>query len=146
MNAATLAKLLKKLGACHEAVDWTKGKTLAEAWQQCDRADWMLWLCGRMAGQEGWPTRPQIVLVACSLAEKVLPLFEKKYPNDSRPRKAIEAARAWANDPSKHAAADADARTSTAAGEAWQRERLAKLKEFSDEVRNQLTIPVGDDR
>ena len=33
---------------------------------------------------------------AADCAEHVLPLFEKAYPNDGRPRKAIEACRAWA--------------------------------------------------
>jgi hypothetical protein len=32
---------------------------------------------------------------AADCAEHVLPLFEKAYPNDGRPRKAIEACRAW---------------------------------------------------
>jgi len=32
---------------------------------------------------------------AAGCAERVLPHFEKKYPKDNRPRKAIEAARAW---------------------------------------------------
>ena len=32
---------------------------------------------------------------AAKLAEKVLPYFEKKYPKDKRPRKAIEALRTW---------------------------------------------------
>ena len=38
----------------------------------------------------------RIALRAASRAEKVLPYFEKKYPKDSRPRKAVEALRAWA--------------------------------------------------
>jgi hypothetical protein len=33
---------------------------------------------------------------ACDCAERVLPYFEKRYPEDSRPRLAIEAGRAWA--------------------------------------------------
>jgi hypothetical protein len=33
---------------------------------------------------------------AADCAERVLPFFEKKYPKDERPRKAIEACRAWA--------------------------------------------------
>lgn len=33
---------------------------------------------------------------AADCAERVLPYFEKKYPEDNRPRKAIEACRAWA--------------------------------------------------
>ncbi|MDO8460580.1 MAG: hypothetical protein Q7S74_05700 [Nanoarchaeota archaeon] len=35
-------------------------------------------------------------LKAAKEAEKVLPFFEKEYPNDSRPRKAIDAIRSWA--------------------------------------------------
>ena len=36
-----------------------------------------------------------LALWAADCAEHVLPHFEKKYPGDDRPRKAIEAARAW---------------------------------------------------
>ena len=32
---------------------------------------------------------------ACDCAERVLPIFEKEYPNDKRPRAAIEAARGY---------------------------------------------------
>ena len=34
-------------------------------------------------------------LIAADFAERVLPLFEAEYPDDDRPRKAIEAARAF---------------------------------------------------
>jgi len=34
-------------------------------------------------------------LRAAKLAERVLPYFEKRYPKDKRPRKAIMALRAW---------------------------------------------------
>lgn len=37
-----------------------------------------------------------LVLWAANCAEHVLPLFEGKSPDDDRPRKAIEAGRAWA--------------------------------------------------
>ncbi len=36
-----------------------------------------------------------LVLWAADCAEHVLPYFEKKYPKDGRPRRAIEAGRAW---------------------------------------------------
>ena len=36
-----------------------------------------------------------LALWAADCAEHVLPYFEEKYPNDDRPRKAVEAARAW---------------------------------------------------
>jgi hypothetical protein len=35
---------------------------------------------------------------ACDCVERVLPYFEKKRPEDKRPRLAIEAARVWARD------------------------------------------------
>ncbi len=37
-----------------------------------------------------------LVLWSIDCAEYVLPIFEEKYPNDKRPREAIEAAKAWA--------------------------------------------------
>ena len=43
------------------------------------------------------PADREIRLFACDCAEKVLPLFEKQYPNDDRPRQAIIIARQFAN-------------------------------------------------
>lgn len=40
--------------------------------------------------------RGSLVLRAADCAERVLPFFEEKYPEDNRPRKALEAGRAWA--------------------------------------------------
>lgn len=37
-----------------------------------------------------------LALWAAKCAERVLPYFEKEYPNDDRPRKAIEKCREWA--------------------------------------------------
>jgi hypothetical protein len=37
-----------------------------------------------------------LALWAADCAEHVLPFFEEHYPEDDRPRKAIEAGRAWA--------------------------------------------------
>ncbi len=41
------------------------------------------------------PDQMSLALWAADCAEHVLPYFEEKYPGDDRPRKAIEAARAW---------------------------------------------------
>lgn len=41
--------------------------------------------------------KDKIRFAAADIAELVLPIFEKKYPNDDRPRKAIEAARSNLN-------------------------------------------------
>ena len=94
---STLARKLKAIGACTEAVEWARGHKWPNAWQKCERGDWMLWLCGAMQGKEGWPPRQQIVLVACDCVELVLPIFEKKYPDDKRVRECLETTRKWAN-------------------------------------------------
>lgn len=38
-----------------------------------------------------------LAIWAADCAEHVLPFFEEKYPEDDRPRKAVDAARAWAH-------------------------------------------------
>ena len=42
-----MMELLNKLNACQDAKLWSAGKTLSQAWHECQRADWMLWLIGR---------------------------------------------------------------------------------------------------
>ena len=93
----TFTFLLKSLSACSGAVEWRGKRDLKTTWAECERGDWMLWLCGKMAGKKGWPKRQQVVVAACDCAELVLPIFEKKYPKDQRPRTAIEVARKWAS-------------------------------------------------
>ena len=94
----TLSRSLQAIGACSEAVEWSKDyKTLSTAWKKCERGDWMLWLCGKMSGEKDWPTRQQVVLAACDCADLALPLYEKKYPNDSRVRDCIAITRRWAS-------------------------------------------------
>lgn len=119
-EAEKLERLLESLDACKEACDWSRGMTLAQAWKQCERADWMLWLCGRMVGKPGWSTHQQVVLAACSCAECCLPIFEARHLGDKRPRTAIETARAWARGKAtteqvRHAADAAYAATAYAA-------------------------------
>jgi len=95
----------KAHGACKDAVDWlTAGgiETMADAWAKCPRADWMLWGLRKL----GKLTKRQSVKIAITFAVRALPLFEKRYPGDERPRKAIAAARKWLANPSaKNAAA-----------------------------------------
>ena len=93
MNAIEISKLLRSLHACEDARAWAEGKTLAEIWAKCERGDWLLWLCGRMCGKDGWPTRQELVLAACACAERALKYVKK---GEERPRIAIETARRWA--------------------------------------------------
>lgn len=59
-----------------------------------------------------------LVLWATDCADHVLPTFETQYPKDDRPRKAIEAARAWA----RGAIAMSEARTAALAAHAAARD------------------------
>ena len=98
---------------------------------------------------DGW-NEVSARLFAADCAEHVLPIFEKARPNDDRPRKAIEAARAFARDEigdaawaaawaAARAAAWAAARITTAAARdaawaaerAWQADKLAVLLEVT---------------
>jgi len=71
------------------------------------RPDYARWLFSRLANRE------QQTEIAIFCAEKVLPIFEDRYPDDDRPRKAILAAKNWLKEPTDTnraaAAYDADA-------------------------------------
>ena len=79
--------------ACSEAVEWLatlpKDVTLADAWEQCNRSDWMLW-----ALQEAGLCRDSFALheFACYVAEGAL-----RTVGDSDPRSvdAIRVKRLW---------------------------------------------------
>lgn len=47
-------------------------------------------------GRHGKKDHQSLALWAADCAEHVLPYFEERYPEDNRPREAIEAGRAWA--------------------------------------------------
>lgn len=39
---------LIELNACKSAITWVGDKTLTEAWEKCERGDWMLWLYSKL--------------------------------------------------------------------------------------------------
>ena len=41
-------KLLAKLGACQDAIDWYAEKDSQEAWESCERGDWLLWIAAHL--------------------------------------------------------------------------------------------------
>jgi len=66
-------------------------------------------------------------LFAADCAEHVLPLFEEQFPDDDRPRRAIEAARAFARGEITASSAWSAA-TSSAASAAWSAARSSESK------------------
>ena len=88
--SAALTAMLKRRGACEDAVLWAKDyATLPEAWAACPRGDWMLWL----AAKAKLCSRQELVLAACECARLSLVHVRK---GELRPLKAIETAEAWA--------------------------------------------------
>jgi hypothetical protein len=108
-------KWLEEINACYDGISWFKkqfkkqkaaeieGLDVVEKLIDEKRLPWANWLIVRLM------TRKQKVQYAVFAAEQVINLFEKKYPDDKRPRKAIEAAKTWISDPSEENRRAADA-------------------------------------
>ncbi len=84
--------LLKKHNASKDAVTWVleqKDKSIKSLFKQGikdNKLDYLNWgLCRTF-------NRKQRIQYAVYAAKQVLPIFEKKYPTDTRPRQAIKAA------------------------------------------------------
>jgi hypothetical protein len=91
-QAVGLTQMLTRLRACKEAKKWAKTQpNLQTAWYNCERPDWMLWLLVKLHGYVG-----AVVLATCDCAATALPIWERTYPDDSRPRVAIATARRYA--------------------------------------------------
>jgi hypothetical protein len=78
----TLSEKLTKMEACQEAIEWVGDKTLDEAWAQCERGDWMLWLA-----QESGVDKRTLTLAKARCAKLVVHLMK-----DERSVKAVEVA------------------------------------------------------
>jgi len=94
---------IRKWGPCHEAVDWIKGQDTNDVFKlikrlrksdEIDKNNWLIWAIPRLL--ETKKDRVKFAVYAASLA---LPEYEKKYPNDSRPRDAIRLVRKWLRNP-----------------------------------------------
>lgn len=91
-NEEVLAHLTT-LGACDDAVEWVRshGGDADSLLAECPNLYWLIWYAGRTVGDR------EFRLFACDCAERVLHLYEARYPGDTRPRDAIEMARRFAN-------------------------------------------------
>jgi hypothetical protein len=102
----------------------------------------------RLVERVGVLTRGVLVTFAADCAARVLPIFEARFPDDDRPRKAIEAARSGDADAAAdayaalaadaayvaHAAAHA-AHAAAAKERAWQGRHLLRLIEKGEDAR-----------
>jgi hypothetical protein len=104
---------LRALKHCRDGLDFAeKYDTMQDAWDACERGDWMLWLAGRLSGKPGSNGRKKLVLAACECARLSLRYVQAR---ELRPLAAIETAEAWARggssslDEVRRAAAASDA-------------------------------------
>jgi hypothetical protein len=106
--------------ACESGMKWLKSlgtldmKSVIESGIKEGRLSDLRWGMSRLM------TKEQCVEWAIYCAEQVIGIFEKKYPEDSRPRRAIEAAKEYLKNPCDETkrAADAAADAAYAAADA----------------------------
>ena len=90
MSEHWVDKYLVPLGACSSGV--AKSREYPDpqsAWDSWENGSELLWTLWKTCEQD----RTSLVLCACDIAERVLPIFEARYPDDNRPREAILIAR-----------------------------------------------------
>ena len=111
-------KWLKNNNACQEGQDWffnqkeVEGIKVVRTLIKNDNLVWANWLIVRMMNKK------QKVGYAIYAAEQVISIFESKYPNDDRPRKAIKAAKRYLNNQSRENATYAVSAASAASASA----------------------------
>jgi hypothetical protein len=82
---------LKKLEPCEDGLFWYEGNIRSEIFEEVivqlgnHHWPWAVWLFKALTEEQN-----KKIVIFC--AKKVLPTFEASYPNDFRPRRAIEAA------------------------------------------------------
>jgi len=94
-------ELLRRWGLLEYNTRWcdnykeTDGLKLVKVLIEDNQLSWANWLISHLMNYE------QRVSYAVFAAEQVIDLYEEKYPNDKRPREAIEAAKKCIENPSK---------------------------------------------
>lgn len=111
----------------YQAFSHVQGEILAEvevAGKHEVQDDKEVWEKMRVVRSWKW-TKKDSILFAIFAARLVLKNFEKEFPCDDRPRKAIEAAEAYAKNPTKKNREAAKAAESAAESAAWVAESVA---------------------
>jgi hypothetical protein len=127
---------IEKYKPCQSALDWWNKKekdslTILNQLIDDKKYNWADWMITRIMHKH------EYVAYAIFAAEQVIHIYEKKYPNDDKPRKAIEAAKRYLKNPtiknkdaSAAAAAYADAYADAAsAADAYDASAASAAKE-----------------
>jgi len=142
---------LEKLNACADAVEWAREyPSLQAAWDACERADWMMWLLGRLSGPPGSPSRKRVVALACkcartawkwmpTAARECIRTTEAYLRGEARLDDVREAAYAYAYADAAYAAAAAayDAAYAADAADAYDAAYDSALRKMADMMRRE---------
>jgi len=110
-----------------QAFSYVSGEILAEVEVRgkCDEgSDKDSWEEMRIVKAWHWK-KVNSVSIAIFSAELYIENYEKQYPNDNRPRLAIEAAKNWLDNPTKENQESAESAARSAESAAWSAARLA---------------------
>jgi hypothetical protein len=72
---------LKDMNACDKAIQWLEHnqfKYFQEAWDACERGDWMLWLIGQTTDRENEAKLRKLTLAKARCAKLVIHLMSDK--------------------------------------------------------------------
>ncbi len=108
---------LLKLSPCRDGLKFAADRKFdwLKIWNECERGDWLIWWLLNTGNLD----KPTAVKISITFALHVIERFEAKYPTDKRPRKAIESAQAWLDNPNDETKrADAAAAAYAAAADA----------------------------
>ena len=126
---------LLNTGPCDDGKEFlSKHKSLKAAWNKCERADWMVWGLSKMGLFDDRLARQ--FTIEC--ANHTLHFFEDKYPDDKRPRLALQAAQDFLDGKINDAARAA----AGAAENKWQADTLRTLVN-PFKINKQNTLPVS---
>ena len=124
----------------YDAFNYVQGEILAEVevrGKSIKRDDKEVWSEMRVVKAWKWQKKDSVLLVIY-VAKLLLPNFEKKFPNDKRPRKAIEEAERYLKTGSKKGLDSADLASAAMAVRSallkkiytWMDKRLSELEEI----------------
>jgi len=89
---------LERLGACSDSLEWVaQQRNATQAWRDCERGDWMIWLIVRTA-KPGSPRHRRAVALLCRSMRRALRFVPR---GERRPLKAIRLAEQWTRSPRK---------------------------------------------
>lgn len=139
MNKKITTEFLQSINACQSGIDqvakYENKEPIAVIRQLVadDYWDWANWLIVRIMDYK------QYVSYAVFAALQVIDIYEKKYPNDKRPRLAIEAAQRCIDYPSKKNKLEArEAWAAMAAEAAWAEAAWAAWAAGGAEIKTKI--------